>query len=63
MTMTMTMGDPGTLGVVGQLCQDDGHGGDHGEHGDPSLECMVTTVTAAMTMAPWALSHAPDALL
>lgn len=30
---------------------------------DPSPECVVTTVTGAMTMVPWVLSQAQDALL
>lgn len=60
MTVMMTAGDTGTMGVVRQHCRDDGHSGDHDEHGDPSPECMVTTVTVAMTMAPWALSQVQD---
>lgn len=61
-TMTMTMGDTGTMGVVRQRCQDDGHGGDRNEHGDPSPKCVVTRVTAAMT-TPWAPSQAQDTVL
>lgn len=59
-TVMMTAGNTGTMGVVRRHCRDDGHGGDHDEHGDPSPECMVTTVTAAMTTVPWALSQAQD---
>lgn len=54
----MTAGDTGTMGVLRPW--DDGRGGDHDEHGEPSPECMVTTVTAAMTTVRWALSQAQN---
>lgn len=53
-TMMMTKGDTGTMGVVRWHCWDDDHGGDYDERGDPSPKCTVTAVTAAMTTAPWA---------